>query len=202
MNEHIVATSILHFDSVNVTPNSGALTFRVEADLDPSTHVFEPGHAQEIAGIYDIHDLEDLEGSSFRGDKAFQTLGTVLTPDSRLVVFPNVFQHKLSSYRLQDESKPGRRRVMAIHLVDPHYRILSTRNVPPQRSDWWEAAGAAKIIWARQGMPQEIVDKILADAGEWPIGKGEAWRLKELLFEDFTRSMDIVWRGAFYYNFG
>lgn len=28
--------------------------------------------------------------------------------------------------------------LFALWLVDPYYRICSTRNVPPQRQDWWE----------------------------------------------------------------
>ena len=29
---------------------------------------------------------------------------------------------------------------LVLWLVDPNYRICSTRNVPPQRSDWWAEA--------------------------------------------------------------
>lgn len=30
---------------------------------------------------------------------------------------------------------------MALWLVDPHRRILSTANVPPQQKDWWTGSG-------------------------------------------------------------
>ncbi len=65
------------------------------------------------------------------------------TPDGRLVVYPNVMQHRVEPCELADRTRPGRRRFLIIHLVDPHFRICSTRNVPPQQYDWWAAAGPA-----------------------------------------------------------
>lgn len=35
-----------------------------------------------------------------------------------------------------DETKPGHRRFIALWLVDPNRRIISTANVPPQQQDW------------------------------------------------------------------
>lgn len=46
-------------------------------------------------------------------------------------------QHRVSSFRLKDDTKPGHRRFLALWLVDPHERIVSTANVPPQQKDWW-----------------------------------------------------------------
>lgn len=43
----------------------------------------------------------------------------------------------MSSFRLQDPTKPGHRRFIALWLVDPFQRIISTANVPPQQMDWW-----------------------------------------------------------------
>lgn len=47
----------------------------------------------------------------------------------------------MSSFKLQDPTKPGHRRFIALWLVDPHRRILSTANVPPQQKDWWTGSG-------------------------------------------------------------
>ncbi|KAB8244449.1 hypothetical protein BDV35DRAFT_382246 [Aspergillus flavus] len=44
--------------------------------------------------------------------------------------------HRVSSFSLADRSKPGHRRILALFLVDPHRRIISSANVPPQREDW------------------------------------------------------------------
>jgi len=43
----------------------------------------------------------------------------------------------VSGFGLKDKTKPGHRRFIALWLVDPSQRIISTANVPPQRFDWW-----------------------------------------------------------------
>ncbi|KAF5652098.1 hypothetical protein F25303_3571 [Fusarium sp. NRRL 25303] len=50
-------------------------------------------------------------------------------------------QHRVSSFKLQDPTKPGHRRFIALWIVNPHRRILSTANVPPQQKDWWTGSG-------------------------------------------------------------
>lgn len=49
-------------------------------------------------------------------------------------------QHRVSSFKLADPTKPGHRRFIALWLVDPFTRIISTANVPPQQLDWWADA--------------------------------------------------------------
>ena len=48
-------------------------------------------------------------------------------------------QHAVSSFRLQDLTKPGHRRLIALCLVDPFQRMA---NVPPQQSDRWDGSRA------------------------------------------------------------
>jgi hypothetical protein len=43
----------------------------------------------------------------------------------------------VSPFQLADPTKPGHRRFIALWLVDPHVRIVSTANVPPQQQSWW-----------------------------------------------------------------
>jgi hypothetical protein len=52
-------------------------------------------------------------------------------------LIPGDSQHRVSSFRLSDPTKPGHRRFIALWLVDPTKRIISTANVPPQQMDWW-----------------------------------------------------------------
>jgi hypothetical protein len=40
-------------------------------------------------------------------------------------------QHQASSFKLVDPTKPEYRRSIALWLVDPTLRIISTANVPP-----------------------------------------------------------------------
>ena len=65
-----------------------------------------------------------------------QHLGGVVCRQGRLLTFPNILQHRVSPFSLADRSKPGHRKILALFLVDPHVRIISTANVPPQRVDW------------------------------------------------------------------
>lgn len=67
----------------------------------------------------------------------------------------------MSSFELKDRTKPGHRRFIALWLVDPTLRILSTANVPPQRLDWWMDSllgiSAEDRDAALSKMPPEIV---------------------------------------------
>ncbi|EPE02455.1 hypothetical protein F503_06748 [Ophiostoma piceae UAMH 11346] len=85
----------------------------------------------------------------------------------RLVTFPNVVQHRIEPFQLRDNTRPGRLRWLTLYLVDPNYRICSTRNVPPQNRDWW--AESASRLLARNKMPQELVDQILSHTDDWPM---------------------------------
>jgi Protein of unknown function (DUF4246) len=205
LNEHVVATSILSYDSHNVTQSSGSLSFRVEADLDPCEHVFAVGAFEHIAGVYDVNPPSDLGGAG-GGGPALQFLGTVAMPVGRLLAYPNVLQHRFEPSELLDKSKPGHRRFLVKHLVDPHYRICSTRNVPPQQHHWWAEAGFDKIDWGSHSLPLEIIHQIKRMIGDWPMGIYEASRLrKELLQEKnkFTRLVqDSVERYQFDWGYG
>lgn len=53
-----------------------------------------------------------------------------------MITFPNTLQHRVSPFSLTDRSKPGHRKILALFLVDPHRRVISSANVPPQREDW------------------------------------------------------------------
>ncbi|KAK8112328.1 uncharacterized protein PG998_008785 [Apiospora kogelbergensis] len=135
MNEHICATALYYLDSENVTPSS--LAFRMGTDWDQDD-------ISMSAGQDAYHWLERSYGTCFgpsgSGGPCLQFYGRVDTPEGRLLAFPNVFQHRVSSFRLQDPAKPGHRRFVALWLVDPNCRVLSTANVPPQQRDWWADA--------------------------------------------------------------
>jgi hypothetical protein len=49
-----------------------------------------------------------------------------------------------------------------LSLVDPHQRIISTANVPPQQLDWWaEAVFGSRSNAAKGEMPSELVHLLL-----------------------------------------
>jgi hypothetical protein len=212
LNDHIVATTIVYFSSENITPESGSLTFRVEAHLNPYLHTYgtktgsNPFHPLEpLADIYSFASYLELsrdDDIDAPGAPALQVLGTLAAPDGRLIAFPNVMQHRIEAFNLLDPTRPGRRRWLKLHLVDPHYRVCSTRNVPPQQFDWWYEEGLSKIDWSRWEVPTEMVQEIETLVGEFPTTRVDAERLKESLENERMDKFEVVNQEVPLYRFG
>ena len=80
-------------------------------------------------------------------------------------ICPIKSQHRVSGFSLQDRTKPGHRRFIALWLVDPHQRLISTANVAPQQLNWWAEAVFGKGPNASTGdMPPELF-QVLAEQG-------------------------------------
>lgn len=126
MNEHIVATSILYYDVENVT--TARISFRQNADLDEEMEYEQDDHGP-ICVVFGTDSLRD--------EAKLQPLGSVATPNGRLLAFPNTLQHRVEPFELADKNKSGHRRFLVLWLVDPNYRLPSTSIVPPQQQDWW-----------------------------------------------------------------
>ncbi|KAK0637448.1 hypothetical protein B0T17DRAFT_480833 [Bombardia bombarda] len=162
MNEHIVATALYYLDSENVTPSH--LQFRMQTSE-------EQDDLMDRAGQDQFHIYERLYGTSLKDSSglALQYYGDVETREGRLLAFPNSRQHRVSPFSLKDPTKPGHRRFIALWLVDPMLRIVSTANVPPQQMDWWgeavfgdkESFAAAKT---KGEMPPEVM-QIMVEQG-------------------------------------
>lgn len=75
-------------------------------------------------------------------------------------------QHRVSPFELADKTKPGHRRFIALWLVDPHKRIVSTANVPPQQLSWWAESliGKDAAALGRTNLPPELV-RLLQEKG-------------------------------------
>ncbi|OMP86937.1 hypothetical protein BK809_0000613 [Diplodia seriata] len=171
-NEWICATAIYYYDCDNVTESY--LGFRQNADSEALV--------QGAEGQYDYGGIEYLYGVR-QEEACAQNLGRVLTQEGRLIAFPNVLQHRVEPFGLQDQSRPGHRKILALFLVDPHQRIISTANVPPQRHDWW----AEEVVNGRIGeLPDELTEMITLSADDWPIGMEEAKELREHLMVERT----------------
>ncbi|MBO8191995.1 DUF4246 domain-containing protein [Streptomyces oryzae] len=117
MNERIVSTGIYYWDSDNITESR--LSFRAALD--------DPRYEQnDDNGLREVYGLEDEDALN-------QVLGSASTPAGRCLAFPNVLQHRVSSFRLSDPTRPGYRKILAFFLVDPSEKIVSTSDVPPQQ---------------------------------------------------------------------
>jgi hypothetical protein len=173
LNEHIVSTVIYYYDNENVTDSHLAFRTKVDAESFNTELAYEQSDWKGINKIFGVRNDESN----------IQELGSVLTREDRLIAFPNGFQHRVGSFKLQDSTKPGHRKILALFLVAPSLPIISTANVPPQQRDWWLRelkTGGSKV----SDLPTELIDMIGDGVDDFPIGLEEAKRIREELMAE------------------
>jgi hypothetical protein len=80
--------------------------------------------------------------------------GRQTTKAGRALAWPNLFQHRVSPFKLADPSNPGHPKILAIFLVNPTQdRVVSATDVPPQQAAW-DAATAFEEAYACKGAIQ------------------------------------------------
>ncbi|MFD5324946.1 DUF4246 domain-containing protein [Streptomyces sp. NPDC127092] len=132
LNERIVSTGIYYWDSENITESR--LSFRTALD--------DPYYEQnDDNGVREVYGLEDEDALN-------QVLGSASTPAGRCLAFPNILQHRVGSFRLEDPTRPGHRKILAFFLVDPSETIVSTSDVPPQQP--WAETSTMTLEQARE----------------------------------------------------
>ncbi|KAH6912119.1 hypothetical protein BKA70DRAFT_826214 [Coprinopsis sp. MPI-PUGE-AT-0042] len=174
LNEHIVATALYYYSSENITRSS--LAFR---QLSNARTVEETQYEQNV------HDfLWDVYGCS-NDDGSVQEVGSVETREGRLLTFPNILQHQVQPFELEDPTKPGHRKILALFLVDPNVRVLSTAHVPPQQLDWWrKSLNEGNETNLLNDLPAELQDHVYSEVDEFPISLEEAKSLREELMHE------------------
>ncbi|KAF2802928.1 uncharacterized protein BDZ99DRAFT_468593 [Mytilinidion resinicola] len=180
LNEHIAATALYYLDNSNITDSHLAFRQKVTIDEDINLKTYNQSDYDGVEYAYDI----EQEGPGI------QDLGQVLTREGRLLVFPNVLQHQVQPFKLVDETRPGHRKMLALFLIDPYQRIISTANVPPQQKDWW-----AELVRdeTRVGdLPAELQNFIVDDVTDFPISMEEAKKVREELMEERRAFVDEV----------
>ncbi|KAG8631442.1 hypothetical protein KVT40_000582 [Elsinoe batatas] len=171
LNEMICATALYYYDSENVTDSY--LAFRQTVDCE---EMEMNAHGQD-----DYSGLETLFGIEQNG-RGVQDVGRTLTRQGRLLAFPNMVQHQVSPFSLEDKTRPGHRKILAFFLVNPKARILSTANVPPQRKDWWEEE--LRKTGSLDRVPEELQRYIVNEVDHFPYGIEEATGIRERLMEE------------------
>ncbi|KAF3394386.1 hypothetical protein F1880_004724 [Penicillium rolfsii] len=134
LNEHIVATAACYFDMHNI--EDAGISFRQETKINGNNY-----NLDEFVAVNQVFDLPHSECDG-PFPAALQTLGSI--PISRMgqfLTWPNTLRSKAEPFGLADPSRPGHLRFATLWLVDPHYRICSTRNVPPQDLSWLKTPG-------------------------------------------------------------
>ncbi len=123
-----------------------------------------------------IHGLQNDE-------PAIQVVGSVEAREGRDVTFPNILQNQVQPFKLADPTKPGHRKILALFLVDPNIKIISTANVPCQQRDWWgRAVTTSSSVLAK--LPVELKEKVVKDVEDFPISLERAKELREELMTE------------------
>ncbi|KAL4760379.1 DUF4246 domain-containing protein [Aspergillus foveolatus] len=107
-----------------------------------------------------------------------QDLGWVSCRMGRLLTFPNILQHRT-----------GHRKILALFLIDPSRRIISTANVPPQREEWCNDWAAATNDVLDNRLPREL-QALVRENLEFPpmtMDEAKAYRV-ELMAERSSKS--------------
>ncbi|KAJ5937909.1 hypothetical protein N7454_004251 [Penicillium verhagenii] len=149
LNEHICATAIYYYDSENITESTLAFRQRTNGGALEECISYPQDRHEFLQVIYGLD--ADVTGSSSKA-QITQELGGVICRQGRLLTFPNVVQHRVAPFSLDDRSRPGHRKILALFLVDPHIKIISTANVPPQQEDWGKE---------KEDLTQELLSKRL-----------------------------------------
>ncbi|KAL2835816.1 hypothetical protein BJY01DRAFT_65957 [Aspergillus pseudoustus] len=185
LNERICATAIYYYDSENITSNS--LSFRHRADTEYFQEVsYEQGEFQFLR----VFGFDSDAGSDSSGSQITQDLGGVDTRAGRLLTFPNTLQHRVSPFSLADPTKPGHRKILALFLIDPSRRVISTANVPPQREDWcseWRQATRDVLV---PRLPVELQQMVHRDVDFEPMTMEEAKKYRLELMDERTANVE------------
>lgn len=193
LNEHIGATTAYYYDVQNITESK--VSFRQRTTMCENEYVWQNPecYGDGLTGLASIFGFE------FRDEiyaPKTQEIGYISTQQGRIVSWPNVMQHRIEPFTLVDRTKPGHRRAIVLYLVDPHYRIHSTKKVPPQQHDWWTEVALARKNFDSESrasaLPQELLDLVSAGTEDWPMGMKEAKRIKREVEHDRMQAFQAV----------
>jgi hypothetical protein len=153
----------------------------------------------DIGYEQDQHDwLPEVFGCEQNGSSV-QYVGDIVAKEGRLLTFPNVFQHRVLPFELIDKSKVGHRKILALFLVDPHIRIISSANVPCQQREWWGQEIVERGLIPK--LPGEIVNEVIRAVTDFPMGIEEAKELRLELMEErkgFAKVQDKKYASAIF----
>ncbi|KAJ3076540.1 hypothetical protein HDU98_002530 [Podochytrium sp. JEL0797] len=156
-NEAIAATGILYYDVDNIT--SSRLAFRHVYDTDDGmSFEYEQG---DFAGLEKVFGFSN-DHDEFSANVA--VTGKIEAKPNRCIVFPNFLHHKVEAFELADKSRAGSRKILAFFVVHPEHRILSSKDVAKQQTDW-VANELFVAVFRALNVPVEIVRKIVGFTG-------------------------------------
>ncbi|KAG0155502.1 Pre-mRNA-splicing factor brr2 [Penicillium digitatum] len=134
-NEHIVSTATCYIDMHNI--KDAKISFQQETKID--SLMFNIAESMAMNRLFDVPECECASDDACSPD-ALQIVGSIpISRNGQILAWPNTVRSKAEPFSLADPSRPGYLRFATLWLGDPHYRICSTQNVPPQDSSWVDA---------------------------------------------------------------
>ena len=130
------------------------------------------------------HRSSRLRGLRIRDSPCVQGIGDVITKTHRCVAFPNLYQHQVQPFQLEDPTKPGRRRILVFFLVDPTQKVPSATDVAPQQHEWVTEAmhdPGQNSVFAK--LPTELLTMI-SNENEGTMTRLEAEKYREELMSE------------------
>ena len=128
LNEHIVSTAICYFDMHNI--KDAKVSFQRETKID--SYYFNIVEFLAMDRLFDVPEWPYDSDDPCSPD-ALQTIGSIpISRNGQFLAWPNTLRSRAEPFSLADPLRPGYLRFATLWLVDPHYRICSTQNVPPQ----------------------------------------------------------------------
>lgn len=123
------------------------------------------------------------------GDPCHQYIGARSITTGLSIAFPNIYQHRHSSFKLRDPSKEGHQRLFVFNLVDPEVQpVISTSRVPPQQKSWIRAA-AGESIDSR--LPIELIERIVDEVeGKMTDDEAQGYRNKMIDEREAFRTLN------------
>ncbi|KAJ2064579.1 hypothetical protein GGI17_000906 [Coemansia sp. S146] len=131
--ERVFAVGLYFYDVENVA--SPKLKFR-----DPVSRslFYNPDHYHDFCASHDI--VSAL--SPYHSCIYTQEVGEVKIKNGSYVCYPNYYQTKMPLFELADPTRPGHVKYIAFNIVDPMYKLISTKLVPPQQPNWVNATSS------------------------------------------------------------
>lgn len=115
------------------------------------------------------------------------------TQEGKVLVFPNIYQHKVPKFTLKDKTRPGHRKILVFFLVDPTQHIVSTADVPIQSLEMREEILNSVL---GQRLPPEICGIIARYSGFY-MTLEEAKEYRKELMKERSYGMDYVTKEFF-----
>jgi hypothetical protein len=136
--------------------------------------------------MFAIPEFVESRGIFVRYSPQVQDVGDVVTKAHRCVAFPNLYQHQVQPFHLEDPTKPGHRKILVFFLVDPTKRVPSTTDVAPQQREWVaEAMHGAGPNSAFTRLPAELLTMI-SEENDGTMTRLEAEKYREELMAERT----------------